>query len=55
MCKCCPDGQITATKALGEGYDVWDDIFLLNGEQASRATHAAHHLIGDKEDAVSIA
>ena len=49
------NGLIAATHRLTDCLNVGDDAFLLPGMQRTRATHAAHHLIQNKQCAVTIA
>ena len=49
------DRLIAAAQALGDGHQVGGNAFLLEGVQAAGAAHAAHHFVGDEQDAVTVA
>ena len=49
------DRLIAASEALGDGDEVGHDALLLDGVERAGAAHAAHHLVGDEEDAVPVA
>ncbi len=49
------DGLVAAAQALGDGDQVGYSAFLLHGIQGPGAAHAAHHLVGDVENAVAVA
>src|SRR5690606_4402985 len=48
------DRLIASSQPLGAGDYVRGDGFLLAGEEASGSSHAAHHLVEDQQDAISV-
>ena len=50
-----PDRREAAAEPLGNGHQVGRDAFLLAGMQRACATHAAHDLVQDQQDAVPVA
>jgi len=48
------DRRIPAAETFADGQDVWDHVFLLEGEEGACPADAAHDLVEDEEDAVSI-
>ena len=49
------DRREAAAEALGDGHQVGRDALLLAGVQRAGAAHAAHHLVEDQQDAVTVA
>src|SRR5262249_14356594 len=49
------DRLITSPEALGQSDHVRDNALLLKGETAATPPHAAHDLVEDQEDAMTIA
>ena len=49
------EGQVGGRQALGHGDHVGHDVPVIDGEPASRSAEAAHHFVGDEEDAVAVA
>jgi len=54
-CEHRADRLVAAAQPFGERHQVRDDAFLFDGVQAAGAPHAAHHFVGDVEDAVAVA
>ncbi len=48
------DRLVAATEALGDRHQVGRHALLLDRVQRAGAAHAAHHLVGDVENAVAI-
>src|SRR3954470_5598430 len=49
------DWLVTRAEALGDEDDVGRHAFRLEGPSRAAAAHAAHHLVQDEQDAVTIA
>ena len=47
--------DVRGGEALGHGDDVWHDVPVIDGEPATSAPEAGHHLVSNEEDAVAVA